>query len=153
MSLSLWDWMTVLAGSSALISPVLLLQFSGNRGLTIDPAKLVVTLLQTQPLPHLAGIAERLKKPLDQGTKVLNLVVLTLILYAHFHPLKEVKLSGLLGMVVSIASLAAGYLLSGNSTEDHKVVAQTTGLPNVVVSMGVASANFAGTPALPAVVA
>jgi predicted Na+-dependent transporter len=83
--------------------------FSGNESLEIVPSGLIATLLVTQLLPLRAGLlirefrpalADKLKKPFDKGSKILNLVAFALILYAQFHTLKQIKLTGFFGMLI-----------------------------------------------------
>ena len=80
--------MVVLAGSSALLAPLLLAAllplFAGDEPLTVDAGKILVTLLVTQLVPLAVGIAVRqarpglaalLQKPANLLSKLLNLAV------------------------------------------------------------------------------
>jgi bile acid:Na+ symporter, BASS family len=116
--------MVILAGSSAIIAPVLLAVLlpwlSGGEAARIGPIGLVGTLLITQLLPLLAGLvvnhwrpqlAARLVDPLELVSKILNLSVAALILGTQFHMLLEIKLIGFIGMLTLLAaSLIIGWL-------------------------------------------
>jgi bile acid:Na+ symporter, BASS family len=156
--------MIALAGSSALIAPLLLgglLQLqSGGESLQVDATKIVVTLLVTQLLPLCAGVAcrhwrpalaGRLQPPARVLSKVLNLAAVALILVAQFHLVLETPLRGFVGMsVLLIASWAAGWLLGGPGFARRKAMTLTTSLRNVGVGLVIATGAFPGTPAVTA---
>jgi BASS family bile acid:Na+ symporter len=159
--------MVILAGSSAILSPILL-QFllplvAGNEPLTVDAQKIVVTLLVTQLVPLGVGVAlrqwrpalaDRLQKPANLTSKVLNLVAVGCILATQFHLLAEIRPRGLVGMLaLLIASWVAGWLLGGSNTDSRKAMTLTTALRNVGVGLVIASSAFPGTPALTATLA
>ena len=96
--------MVILAGSSALVAPLLLYFLlpvvSGSDSLNVDAAKMVVTLLVTQLLPLCVGLtvrqwrpnlAARLLKPANLLSMVLNLSVIGLILVVHFQTLTAIR--------------------------------------------------------------
>jgi BASS family bile acid:Na+ symporter len=156
--------MAILAGSSAIIAPILLdfllrLQ-SGSEELKIEAASIVGILLATQLVPLCIGalvrqwrplVAERLQKPAIQVSKVLNLVAVGLILVTQFHLLAEIRLRGFVGMLaLLIASLAAGWLLGGQKSDIRKTMTLTTALRNVGVGLVIATGTFAGTAAVTA---
>jgi BASS family bile acid:Na+ symporter len=159
--------MVILAGSSALLAPILLYcllpLMSGNERLTIDATKVVSTLLVTQLVPLCVGVAvrqwrpllaQRLQKPANQISKVLNLVVVALILVMRFGLLMEIRPRGWAGMLVLlIASWAAGWLLGGPDKGTRRALTLTTSLRNVGVGLVIASSAFAGTPAVTAALA
>ncbi len=159
--------MVVLAGSSAVLAPVLLSVFlpalSENQPLRIDTLKIVVILLVTQLLPLCAGVAVRqwrpllagrLQKPANRVGTVLNLSVIVCILVAQFDLLAEIRVRGLAGMLaLLLASLGAGWLLGGPGHDGRKAMTLTTALRNVGVGLVIATGSFAGTPAVTAVVA
>ena len=104
--------MAILAGSSAIIAPVLLRYLfswlTPDQPLQVDAAKIIGTLLATQlaPLvrwhrraPVAPALADRLQQPAILVSKVLNLSVVGLILFAQFHLLLEIRLRGFLGML------------------------------------------------------
>jgi bile acid:Na+ symporter, BASS family len=159
--------MTVLAVTSAVIAPaslyLLLPWIAGDGQLQIDVFKMMNTLILVQLLPLGAGLAVRHFRPgmadrafgpaLKLG-KVLNVAAIVLILAADYHLLMEVRLKGLIGMLLLLTvSLAAGWFLSGRGVESRKTLALTTSLRNVGVGLVIATGAFGGTPAVTAVLA
>jgi bile acid:Na+ symporter, BASS family len=161
--------MVILAASSALAAPLLLhfllpfvlqrLQESpGEQALTVDAVKIVTTLLVAQFLPLCLGLAlryarpalaERWQKPANRLSTILNLVLLSLVIYAQFDMLLDVPMRGYAGMLALVlASAAAGWLLSGPSERSAMVMA--TAVRNVGVSLVIVTAAFAGTRAVAA---
>jgi bile acid:Na+ symporter, BASS family len=159
--------MAILAGSSAIIAPVLLRYLlsllTPDQPLQVDAAKIIVTLLTTQLVPLCVGLsvrqwrpalANRLQQPAILVSKVLNLAVVVLILFAQFHLLLEIQPRGFLGMLaLLIASWTAGYLLGGPAADTRKAMTLTTSLRNVGVGLVIATGGFPGTPAVTAVLA
>jgi BASS family bile acid:Na+ symporter len=159
--------MVVLAGSSAVVSPILLHALlpwlSAGELLRIDFAGIVGTLLATQLLPLLAGLlvnhmrpalAARLVGPFELVSKVLNLAVLGVILVTQFPTLVEIRPAAFGGMLLLlVASLAIGWLAGGPDRESRKTLALTTSLRNAAVGLVIATGSFAGTPAVLAVLA
>jgi|SRR5262245_38877720 len=159
--------MVVLAGSSAIVSPVLLLVLlpwvSGGEAPRIDLIGMVGALLLTQLLPLLVGLvvrhwrpqlAERLLSPFELVSKILSLSVAGLILATQFQMLAEIRSRGLIGMLVLLAaSLAIGWLAGGSGRDSHRTMALTTALRNVGVGLVIVTGNFAGTPAVSAALA
>jgi BASS family bile acid:Na+ symporter len=159
--------MVILAGSSAVLAPILLHYLlplaAGNEPLTVDATRIVVTLLATQLVPLCVGVAvrqwrphlaDRLEKPANLVSKVLNLAVVALILAAQFPLLAEIRPRGFAGMLaLLIASWAAGWLLGGPGRESRKAMTLTTSLRNVGVGLVIATGAFAGTAAVTAALA
>jgi BASS family bile acid:Na+ symporter len=157
--------MVILAASSALLAPILLHGLlplvSGDEELQVDAAKIVTTLLVTQLLPLCAGVglrqwrpalAERLQKPANLVSKILNLITVAVILAVQYPLLAEVRPRGLVGMLaLLIASWGAGWLLGGPGADNRRAVTLTTSLRNVGVGLVIATGAFAGTPAVTAV--
>jgi BASS family bile acid:Na+ symporter len=157
--------MVILAGSSAVAAPMLLYMLlpvmAGNKPLEIDASRILITLLTTQLIPLCIGIlvrerspalAERLQKPFNQLSKVLNLLVIGFILVVQFHVLSAVRPRGFAGMIALLAlSLAAGWLLGGAGSAERKTMALVTSVRNVSVSLVIATGSFPGTPAVTAV--
>jgi BASS family bile acid:Na+ symporter len=157
--------MVILAGSSAILAPVLLHHLlpvvSGDEPLQIDAARIVATLLLTQLVPLCVGLAvrqcgpslaERLRKPADRLSKVLNLVTVAFILVTQSHLLTEIRPLAFVGMAaLLIASWAAGWLLGGPQAGGRKALTLTTSLRNVGVGLVIATSAFAGTSAITAV--
>jgi BASS family bile acid:Na+ symporter len=157
--------MVILAGSSAIIAPILLhallLLMAGDEPLKVDAIRILAILLATQLVPLCIGIvvrqwrpllADRLQKPATLLSKVLNLAVVGFILVAQFHLLMEIPLRALVGMLaLLLASWAAGWLLGGPEPDNRKAMTLTASLRNVGVGLVIATGNFAGTPAVTAV--
>src|SRR5262249_37194207 len=129
--------MVILAGSSAIASPVLLSVLlpwmTEGATVRVDPLGLVATLLITQLLPLLAGLlirhrypqlAARLQDPFEIVSKILNLSVAGLILVTQFSMLTEIKLTGFVGMLALLAgSLIIGWAAGGPERESRKTFA------------------------------
>jgi bile acid:Na+ symporter, BASS family len=159
--------MVILAGSSAIVAPLLLRLLlpllAGSDSLQVDAVKIVVTLLITQLLPLCLGLglrhwrpslAEKLLKPANLISAILSLLTIGLILYAQFHLLAEIRLRGYVGMLILlVASFVAGWLLGGPGGENRKAMTLTTSLRNVGVGLVIAAGNFANTAAVTAVLA
>lgn len=157
--------MVILAGSSAIVAPVLLYLLlplmGGGETLSVDAVRVLITLLVTQLMPLCIGLfvrqwrpalAARLQKPFNQLSKALNLLVLGFILVVQFHVLTAVSMRGYAGMIaLLILSLAAGFLLSESGSANRKSMAFTTSVRNVSVSLVIATGSFPGTPAVTAV--
>jgi BASS family bile acid:Na+ symporter len=157
--------MVLLAGSSAILAPILLHYLlplmAENEPLKVESIRIIATLLATQLLPLCLGIAvrqwrpplaDRLQKPATLLSKVLNLAVVGFILVAQFHLLTEIPLRALVGMLaLLLASWAAGWLLGGPGLDSRKAMTLTTSLRNVGVGLVIATGSFAGTPAITAV--
>ena len=165
--------MVVLAGSSALAAPLLLQGLlplvlghlpalpPDSPPLAIDAGKVVTTLMMAQFVPLCLGLAlrqwrptlaDRLKKPANLLSMVLNLTTLSLILFAQFDMLIGVPLRGYLGMLALVlAGVAAGWLLGGRGNRSAMVMA--TSVRNVGVALVIVTAAFAGTRAVAAATA
>jgi BASS family bile acid:Na+ symporter len=165
--------MVILAASSALMAPLLLrlllpfvLQYlpplpPESPPLEVDEAKIVTTLLIAQFLPLCIGLAarqwrpalaDRLKRPANLLSAVLNLATLGLIVYAQFDLLIGVPLRGYVGMLALVlAGVAAGWLLSEAGLRSAMVMA--TSVRNVGVSLVIVTAAFGGTRAVAAATA
>jgi bile acid:Na+ symporter, BASS family len=159
--------MVVLAASSAIVSPVLLLVLlpwvSGGEAPRIDLIAMVGALLVTQLLPLLVGLlvrhrfprlADSLLSPFELVSKVLNLSVAGLILATQYPMLAEIRMRGFAGMLILlVASLAIGWFAGGAGRENRKTMALTTALRNVGVGLVIVTGNFAGTAAVSAALA
>jgi len=159
--------MVILAGSSALVAPLLLhslLPFiSGSHSLNVNASTMVVTLLVTQLLPLCVGLtvrlgrpnlAARLLKPANLISIVLNVSVIGLILGVHFQTLTAIPPIGFLGMLALVlAALAAGWLLGMPGSGNRKAMAITTSVRNVGVGLVIATSSFPATPAVTATLA
>ena len=157
--------MVMLAGSSAIVAPVLLYLLlplmSASKSLQVDSTKIVVTLLVTQLTPlclglgvrhWLPGLANRLLKPANLLSAVLNLATMGIVLVVYFPLMVEIQLRGYVAMsALLLASLAAGWLLGGPGTDNRKALMLTTSLRNVGVGLMIATSNCGGTAAVTAV--
>jgi BASS family bile acid:Na+ symporter len=160
-------WMVILAGSSAILAPVLLHfhlpLISTSEALEVDALKIVTSLLITQLLPLLIGLgirhwrrawAEIIQKPMNRISAVLSLLTVAAILFVHYQLLLEIRPRGYLGMtILLVASWAAGWLLGGPYRELRRSLALTTSLRNVGVGLVIATASFPQTAALTSVLA
>jgi len=158
--------MVLLAGSSAVLAPILLpillSRLPGDETLTVNATKIAATLLVTQLVPLCIGVAlrhwrpllaDRLTKPAGLLSKVLNLAVVILILTTQYRSLAQFTLRALAGMLaLLVASFAAGYILGSRDASQRRAMTVTTSLRNVGVGLVIATATFAGTPAVTAVV-
>jgi bile acid:Na+ symporter, BASS family len=159
--------MVILAGSSAIVSPVLLLVLlpwlSDGGTVAVEPVGMVSTLLITQLLPLLGGLlvnhwrprlAARLLGPFETVSKILNLSAAGLILATQFHMLTQIRLIAFGGMLaLLVASLVIGWLVGGPDAEGRKAMALTTSLRNAAVGLVIVTGSFGGTPAVSAVLA
>ena len=159
--------MVLLAGSSALMAPVLLHLLlpltSGETPVQVDVLKMVATLLFAQFLPLCLGLAvrrwypalaEKLKRPAGLLSTVLNLLLLGVILSVQFNMLLGIPVRAYLGMLALVtASVAAGWLLGGPGSDNRTALALATGVRNVGVGLAIATSSFAGTPAVTAATA
>jgi BASS family bile acid:Na+ symporter len=159
--------MAILAGSSALLAPILLQLLlpltSGDEQVRIDVLKLVATLLIAQFLPLCIGLAvrqwfpalaARLKRPANLVSTLLNLLTLAVLLSVHFRMLIGIPLRAYLGMFALVmASVATGWLLGGPSRGNRTAMAMVTGVRNVGVSLVIAASSFPGTAAVTAATA
>jgi bile acid:Na+ symporter, BASS family len=159
--------MVILAGSSAVISPVLLdvllPWLSDGETVHVEPLGLVATLLITQLLPLLAGLLvnhwrprldARLLNPCELVSKIMNLSVAGLILATQFPMLAEIRLIGLGGMLaLLVATLTIGWMVGGPDRESRRTMALTTSLRNAGVGLVIVMGSFAGTPAASAALA
>ena len=164
--------MVILAGSSALMAPLLLYyllpwvqqRLAAEAGrLHVDAAKMIVTLLLTQLLPLFVGLAVRQRRPIlaarllkaaNLVSLVLNLTVIGLIVVVHFQTLTAIRPRAFAGMLALVlAALAAGWLLGGSGPANRRAMAITTSVRNVGVSLVIATSSFPGTPAVTATLA
>jgi BASS family bile acid:Na+ symporter len=167
--------MVLLAGSSALVAPLLLawllpwlVQFlpplpPDGPPLTVNAGSMVGTLLFAQLLPLGVGLslrqwrpalAVRLKRPANLLSTALNLVLLSVILVAQFGMLLSIPPRAFGGMLALVSiSAAAGWLLGGPGSGNRTAVAVATAVRNVGVSLVIATVSFPGTPAVTAATA
>lgn len=159
--------MVVLAGSSAIIAPLLLMFLlpivAGNQPLKINAVKMVSTLALSQFVPLCIGLfirerkpelAQKLSTPLSRASLALNLVLVAVILAVQFRMLAQIRLAGYVGMLVLVAaSVLAGWVLGDRRGDDRKTLAITTSVRNAGVSLVIATSSFPGTAAITAATA
>lgn len=159
--------MVVLAGSSAIVAP-LLLRFllplmAENEPLKVDAGKIIATLLLTQMLPLCVGLfvrqrrpalAERLARPGKLLSIFLNLSTVAVILVVQFQMLAAIRARGYVGMLALVAAtVTAGWLMGGPGRDNRKSMALTTSVRNMGVSLVIVTESFPGTPAVTATTA
>jgi BASS family bile acid:Na+ symporter len=159
--------MVLLAGSSAIVAPLLLRVLlpvtSGDVGAQINAGNMVGTLLVAQLLPLCVGLAvrhwrpalaARLKTPADRLSMVLNLATLAVVLAVQFDMLVAIPIRAFAGMsALVLAGLAVGWLLGGPGRETRTAMAMATAVRNVGVSLVIATKSFPGTAAVTAATA
>jgi BASS family bile acid:Na+ symporter len=157
--------MVILAGLSAVpaLLTLLLGWLSPESDLRIDYVAVAKTLLVTQMLPLGVGLGIHewalkltgwISKPVSLLANLLLLSVVGLILATQYQTLEAFRLRGWTGMMLLLAaSLSIGWLCGGPERATRRALAVTTGLRNAAVGLVIVSANFAGTPAVTAVVA
>lgn len=159
--------MVMLAGSSALIAPLLLglllPLIAGDEPLHVDTLKIVTTLLITQLVPLCVGLAIRhfrptlalrLMTPANLLGKILGLLLCGLILVTQLPTLVEIRLASGFGMLVLLlASFGSGWMFGGPDLEIRKTLTLTTSLRNAGVGLVIATGSFADTPAVTATLA
>lgn len=157
--------MVVLAGSSAVLAPVmlhlLLPLLSGEDTVRIELWKLIGVLVVTQFLPLCVGLAVRqfwptfaqnLLKPAKVAGIVLNVILVGLLIATHLSLFTKLTPGLLFTMsALLIVSLAAGWWLGGPSPEDRRTLSLTTSLRNVGLSLVISTSAFPDTPAVAAV--
>jgi bile acid:Na+ symporter, BASS family len=156
--------MVLLAGSSAVVAPLLLrllLPFmTGDSSLSLNVSKMVLTLLAVQIVPLFAGLAmrewrpslaDKLLRPAKLLSLVLNLLAIGLILAVHFQTVLVVRPRAYVGMLALVAaSLATGWLLGMPGSDRRKAMAITTAVRNVGLGLVIAASSFPDTPAVTA---
>jgi bile acid:Na+ symporter, BASS family len=159
--------MVILAGLSALVSPVLLgallARLLPESQLQIDYLAISGTLLFSQLLPLAVGLGvhhwaprftSRVAKPIDLVANLLLLGAVVLVLISEYESLRTIRFRGWMGMLVLLAaSLAIGWVCGGSDSAKRKSLAVTTAVRNAAVALVIASSNFANTGAVTAVVA
>ena len=154
--------MIVLAGSSAIVAPlllaVLLPLLAGNAAVEVNVFKMVCTLLGAQLLPLCLGLwirrsrpllADRLKRPASALSLALNVLLLGVIFLVQGRTLSEIRLRGYVGMLcLVLACMGAGWLMGGRAAEGSKGMVLTTSVRNVGVGLVIAAGSFPGTAAV-----
>lgn len=159
--------MVMLAGSSAIVAPLLLGALlpllAGNTSVQIDIVQMLKTLLGAQLLPlclglwisgQRPGVALICRSPAKKLSVALNLLLLTVILVVQFRLLAAIHARGYFGMLLLlVASMAAGWIMSLGHAESSKTMVLTTAVRNVGVALVLTTTSFSGTAAITAVTA
>jgi bile acid:Na+ symporter, BASS family len=159
--------MVILAGLSVFLSPVLLSVLlawtAPDSDLRIDYLAILRTLLVAQMFPLAVGLSTHhwapkltqwIVKPLSVLANVLLLVLVALIVATQYETLAAIRLRGWTGMgLLLLATLAIGWIYGGSDVAIRKALAVTTAARNAAVGLVIVTSNFAGTPAVTAVVA
>ena len=159
--------MVILAALSAPLSPVILTSLlewlSPGSEVRIDSLQIVKILVVTQLLPLGFGfglqywfprITDRLISPVSSLSNFLLFSVVGLIVATQFHTLSAFRFQGWLGMVLLlIVSLGTGWIWGGTTKETRRALLVTAGIRNAAVGLVIVTSNFAGTPAVSALVA
>ena len=160
--------MVLLAGSSALLAPLLLrlllpVVTEAGTPLNVDAVRIVATLAFVQFLPLCVGLAlgeykpalaQRLKKPAARLSAILNLALLVLVIVVQFKMLSAIRPIGYFGMLLLWAiSGGAGWILGGRIKSQRSALAITTAVRNVGVALVIAAGSFPGTAAVTATTA
>ena len=142
----------------AAIGGVLLPLVADGTASQIDVSRMVITLLGAQLLPLCLGlwvsdqrpeVALICQRPTARLSLALNLTLLTSILTSQFRFVAQIHAKGYLGMLLLlIAFMAAGWVLSGGEDESLKAMVLTTAVRNVAVALVVVTACFPGTAAV-----
>lgn len=154
--------MIILAGSSAIFAPLLLQLLlplvAADTPLKINVVKMLGTLLGAQFLPLCVGLlvrrqhpalADRLRRPAGVLSAILNLWLLTVIVFVQFRVLAEIRLISDVGMLsLLIATILAGVLAGGRTSENRKGMVIMTSVRNVGVSLVIVTGSFPGTAAI-----
>lgn len=159
--------MVILAGSSALVAPILLLLLlplvAGNEPVSVNAGKMVGTLALTQFLPLIAALRLRQKRPLwalaiqpvfKKLCTALNVLLLILILITQMELLSEIRFRGYLGMLLLLtSSIIAGWCVGGPGGKNRKTMSIATAVRNAGVTLAIATSSFPGTAAVTAATA
>jgi BASS family bile acid:Na+ symporter len=160
--------MVLLAGSSALLAPLLLrfllpMVTGAGPSAGIDALHVVRTLAFVQFLPLCVGLAvsayrpgwaQRWKGPAGRLSTILNLALLGLVIVVQFRMLSAIRVKGYVGMFLLWAiSAGVGWALGGRVASERGALAITTAVRNVGVALVIAGGNFPGTPAVTATIA
>src|SRR5262249_47454557 len=124
---------------TVVLAPVVLLLlplFSSGEAVHVPAGHVIATLVLIVLLPLALGIglrewrpklADRLQKPANQLSVLLNLTMITSILIIQGHQLAQIRAVGYAAMpVLAVASLSIGWLMGGPRSGDRIALAQNT---------------------------
>ena len=154
--------MVVLATLSVVLAPLLLAlllaRLPGAGSLTIDYFGIAKTLLLSQIIPLALALAfhrwrpdlaARFAKPTAMIQNALVVAVVGCGLVAQFDQLAKFSLWAFGGMLLLVLiGTIVGWVLGGPDKQTRKALAFSTPQRNTGIAMVIASANFAGTPAV-----
>ena len=99
-------------------------------------------------------MTEWMATPVRVLANLLLLVAVVLLLIGQYETLALIRLRGWFGMLILLASsLGIGWLCGGPEQATRRSLAVTTGARNAAVALVIVSRNFAGSPAVTAVIA
>jgi BASS family bile acid:Na+ symporter len=99
-------------------------------------------------------LSERTAPSLALAANLALLVVVVLLLVKEHETLAAIRPRGWFGMLLLLsASLAIGWLCGGPGRATRRSLAVVTAARNAAVALVIVAANFAGTPAVTAVIA
>jgi bile acid:Na+ symporter, BASS family len=159
--------LVVLAASTVLFASlvlgVLLPKFTGGAAAHVPSSDVIKTLLLIILLPLTIGmgvrawrpaLAERLQKPANRLSVLLNAVMIGTILVIQGHQLASFRLVSYLGIAaVAFASIAIGWVMGGPHESNRKALAHNTVLRNMGPGLVIATKQFAGTAVAPVIIA
>jgi BASS family bile acid:Na+ symporter len=160
--------MIILAGFSVILAPFLLhtllpLIPSTNFDLTIDPRKLILTLLVIQFMPLCLGLAlgqwmpvlaARLLKPATQISKLLNFFMIIAIATLQFKIILAIGADMVIRMfLLVVTGILAGWIAGWPGRENRITLSIVTGMRNMSLSLGIATVSFPGSPVVTTVIA
>lgn len=154
--------MLVLAGTSAVLSPLLLRGaiplVAGNMGVEVKAGKMIGVLLGTQLLPLCAGLwirhrrealAAKLLTPMARLSTLLNVATLGLILGTQWQTLGQIRVIAYVAMAgLVLASCALGWALGWPGKGERTALAMVTSVRNVGVALVIVTSSFGGTGAV-----
>lgn len=159
--------MVLLSSLSVVLSPVLLQLLLPRlfpvEEIRTDPLAIVGTLFIAQLLPLFIGMvlhhrapsrANKLTRPIGLLANVLLLGVIALVLIREFSTLALIRPRGWVGMCLLLgASFGLGWVFGGPRRGRRQTLALSTAVRNAALGLVIVSINFAGTPAMTALVA
>jgi BASS family bile acid:Na+ symporter len=99
-------------------------------------------------------VTERIARPVGLLANLMLLGAIVLILAREYETLEMIRVRGWFGMLLLLAaSLGIGWICGGPGRGTRKTLAVTTAARNAAVALVIVSNNFAGTPAVTAVIA
>jgi BASS family bile acid:Na+ symporter len=160
--------MVILAGTSALMAPLLLYLLlpvisSDELTLTIDTVKLLGNLFAVQLVPLGFGLSLGQWKPelsakwvipADRVSKVLNFLMIMSIAALQYKVIVEIGPMELSLMIILVlAGIVSGWMMGWPGKENRISLSIITSLRNMSLSIGIAATSFPGSPVLTTILA